>query len=145
MRINADMAVKYIGSYVNKPVSFDFATSAALHAVVQYTFKLKKIDLSLRYEVTYGFLGFGFAQDYWESYYELLSGVKHDIRFLAPWHYAGLEHQFMIDIRCPKTAWRIGVEHYFQHTARRQMTYQTEQIRLTVATIIRYKILSPRL
>jgi len=140
----ADMLVKYIGSYVNKPVSMDLAASVGLHTVLQYSFKLKKVDISLRYELCYGFLGFGFAQDYWESYYELLKGVGHDVRFLAPWHYAGLQHQFSIDIRCRKTAWRVGVEHSFVHTRRRQMTYETEQVRLTVATIIRYKLLSPR-
>ncbi len=140
----ADMFVKYIASYVNKPASVDLSMSAALNAVFQYSFNLKKVDLILRYELCYGFLGFGFVQDYWESYYELLGGVGHDVKFLAPWHYAGLQHQLSLDIRCAKTAWRIGVEHLFQHTGRRQMTYETEQIRLTVATIIRYKILSPR-
>lgn len=138
--LEADFMVREIGSNVNKPYSFDVGIDAMAMTGIQWSFYGKKTSYRLRYRFRTNLIGFDFLPDYWQSYYEIASGVPGDARCSGHWNHHTIRHELSLDMQFPHSTWRIGAEHYYLNYGSKEMQFTRNQVNIIVACIWNYRL-----
>ena len=137
--IEMDYLAKLHGRSVNKPYSMDLAADIMAMGGVSYSFRGKHTSYRLRYVVRANLMGIDFLPDYWQSYYELVSGVTGDIRFSGMWNHLVIRHNLTLDLQFPHSTWRIGIGHEYLGYGK-DIMFSREQVFATIGTCFRYRV-----
>ena len=138
--LEADFMAREIASNVNKPLSFDVGIDVMAMAGLQWTFYGKKTSYRLRYRVRTNIIGFDWLPDYWQSYYEIATGVPGTARCSGPWNHNVVRHELSLDFQFPHSTWRLGAEHEFLNYSTPEMQFVRNQFNIIVACIWHYRL-----
>ncbi|MBR1631571.1 MAG: hypothetical protein IJ680_06905, partial [Paludibacteraceae bacterium] len=132
---DADFMGKLIASSVNKPYSMDLA--AGLNAAVWagYTFPTRgRTVATLRYRVQVPVGGVMFVPEWGQAYYEMSLDLHlNRILHLSSLHNrVGLNQMLCVDLRLPRSSWRVGVEHEYLHYQANRMHFAREFVSVHV-------------
>ncbi len=138
--LEADFMVRQIGSNVNKPYSFDVGIDAMAMAGLQWSFYGRKTSYRLRYRIRTNLIGMDYLPDYWQSYFEIVSGVPGLYRCSGHWNHNVVRHDLSLDLQFPHSTWRIAAEHEFLNYATEYMQFTRNQVSIVVGCIWQYRI-----
>ena len=127
--VAADYAGRYVGNNVNKPYSMDLAIDLSLAAGIRYgIWAGKKVHFTFDYHVSTPFIGCFFMPDMGQAYYEFEQGLKGSAHFASFHNRLMLNHDFHIDMRLQRTAWRIGIRHAYLRCRANGLEAQREDL-----------------
>lgn len=138
--LEVDFMVREIGSNVNKPYSVDVGIDAMAMAGLQWSFYGKKTSYRLRYRVRTNLIGFDYLPDYWQSYYEIATGVAGVARCSGHWNHNVVRHELSLDLQFPHSTWRVGAEHEFLKYTTKEMQFVRNQVSIVIGCIWNYRI-----
>lgn len=137
--LELDCLSKLHGNNVNKPYSIDLATDIMAMGGVSYSFRGPHSSYRLRYMIRANIIGMDFLPDYWQSYYEIGSGVSADIRFTGMWNHIAIRHNLTLDLQFPHSTWRVGIGHEYLAYGK-DIMFSREQVFATIGTCFRYRV-----
>lgn len=138
--LEADFMARQIGTNVNKPYSFDLGIDVMAMTGLEWSFYGKKTSYRLRYRIRTNLIGFDYLPDYWQSYYEIVSGVSGTARCSGHWNHNVVRHELSLDMQFPHSTWRVGAEHEFLKYGTRDMQFTRNQVNIIVGCIWHYRI-----
>jgi hypothetical protein len=109
-------------------------------AGIQWSFYGKKTSYRLRYRIRINIIGFDYIPDYWQSYYEIVSGVPGLARCSGHWNHNVVRHELSLDMQFPHSTWRVGAEHEFLNYSTSNMQFTRNQVNIIIACIWNYYI-----
>ena len=129
LMLSADYAGRMAGSNVNKPYSMDLSVDASLAAGVQYSLWAgRKVHLTFDYHITTPFAGCFFMPGMGQAYYEMSNGLNGTAHASSFHNKQAFAHDFHIDLRLQRTAWRIGIKHSFLNYHANSLRSQREDL-----------------
>ncbi len=137
--LEGEFGARQHASNTNKPYSFDAAVDIEAMAGVAYRFTGQRTSYRLRYLMRINIIGFDWAPDYWQSYYEVTEGVKGKPLCAGPWNRNVLRHELAMDMQLGKTTWRVGAEHELVRYSTGSMDWWRQEVRLVIGCIWIYK------
>lgn len=126
-------------SNVNKPLSLDVAIDVMAMSGISWSFYGKKTSYRLNYLIRTNLFGFDYLPEYWESYYEITTGVPGQPRFSGHWNHNTVKHELTLDMQFPHTTWRIGAEHEFVNYGTADLHFMRNQLSVLVGCRWKYK------
>lgn len=138
--LGADCLIKYHVSNTNKPFSADVAIDMMAMGGVSYSFRGPHSSYRLRYIARVNLIGVDFLPDYWQSYYEMDSGVMDNtVRCSGMWNHIAIHHDLTLDLQFPHSTWRVGIGHeYLSYGS--DLMFSREQVYATIGTCFRYRV-----
>ena len=125
---------------VNKPLSLDIAVDAMAMGGVSWSFYGKKTSYRLNYLLRTNLIGLDFLPEYWESYYEISTGVPGNARCSGHWNHHTIIHELTLDMQFPHSTWRIGAEHEMTDYGTANQHFSRNQISLVIGCIWKYRL-----
>lgn len=137
--VEVDYLAKLHGRNTNKPYSMDLATDIMAMGGVSYSFHGPHSSYRLRYLLRANLIGIDFMPDYWQSYYELVSGITGDIRFTGMWNHIAVRQSLTLDMQLPHSTWRVGIGHEYLEYGK-DIMFSREQVFAVIGTCFRYRV-----
>lgn len=107
--LGADAGFLYNARNGNNPAQGRGSADLSISAGGSYTFKIKKLPLTARYQADMPMVGCMFSPQYGQSYYELWQGNRdHNVVFSHPGNALSFRHQLSLDFVFHTTTMRIG-------------------------------------
>lgn len=125
---------------VNKIVSADVAVDVMAMGGVSWSFYGKRTSYRLNYLLRTNVIGFDYLPEYWQSYYEIWTGVPGQARCSGPWNHNTLKHELTIDMQLPHSTWRVGAEHELMSYGTRDLHFMRHQLSIIVGCRWKYRI-----
>lgn len=114
LRAGAQVGASVGGLYCtrggNNPAQAHAQVRLSLSAAAQYSFKIKRLPVTARYQADAPMLGAAFSPDYGQSYYELFikSGYDHNIVFTHPANAPTIRQLTTLDLTLRHSTLRLG-------------------------------------
>lgn len=137
--LEAGFGVREHGTNVNKIVSVDIAVDVMAMAGISFSFYGKRTSYRLNYQLRTNLIGFDYLPEYWESYYELSTGVPGQARCSGPWNHNTLKHELSLDLQLPHTTWRVGAGHELMNYGTRDLHFMRHQLSVIVGCRWQYR------
>lgn len=138
--LEGGLTIREHASNVNKVLSLDIAIDAMAMGGISWSFYGKKTSYRLNYLIRTNLIGFDFLPEYWESYYELTTGVHGQPRCSGPWNHNTVKHELALDLQLPHSTWRVGAEHEFVNYGTADLHFVRHQFSFILACRWKYKI-----
>ena len=93
-----------VGLDLGNTTSFSFKT---------FLNKKKGHTIRIKYDFFNNWLGLGYCPHYWQSYYEIMEGIKGKTTCSGLWNRLYLKHRLVFDFQVNKFKCRFGFEHNY--------------------------------